>query len=1371
MIYDGIITNLKLNHMKIFTKIFVVAAALFAGVACTTDATEDLGVAVGGKTTLTISLEESRTQLGEKVDGVYPLYWSEGDQISVNGVASDALSAAAEGSATASFNFDGVLSHPYNIVYPASSLNEVTFPAAQSFKEGTFCAGAAPMYGYAASAEESIQMYNLAGVLRIAVSGDKTLSSVVLEAEQGNLAGTFAVDCATGALTLVEGTGSKSVAYTLGEGLALGATATPLYIAVPAGNYGKVLVSLYAVSGEKMVLQFDTTEKPILAGMVREFGAFEYVGSLGSEFIIDSVDALIAFAANPTKDARVTANLDLTGVEWTSIEGFAHTFDGGNFEIKGLTAPLFGGTSGSFKNVKLVDVNIVETVNPNVGALARYIQAPGADPLTVDNCSVSGKLYVNVTGFVPAVKEVLTDAAVGSLIGYIGGVHVSNCHSSAELDIHQVYSASTSLVVITCGGGIVGYVRNAEDTPHTASVSNCTNRGAVNYTNAVEKLTISARIGGVIGAIHMNTLATGLTNRGDVTIKGPFGSTHSHNFGGIIGWASQMTCNNSKNYGTLSISGGYFGALNVGGISGYFHNCAGTELHNYGPVSVADDVVVYQTIVGGAIGRHTGYSDVEFSILSNVSNNATVTVLSSMSEEAATAGYYHVGGTVAWSQNNDHDIVNNKEGVVTVKSNLINAEKNTYNLSIGGCVGYQTQNGPSNITNHAAMNIHCVVTTLESYTDYDLVRLCVGGGIGYANAASDPMVAIINSGDISVYAHAVGCLRVGGTMAQTASGEVSDSVNSGKIIIKEGTTTVKDLMMIGGNIACVGGTAAKTLTNTGDIIIEKGLSCGNKFSLGGNVGWTNQNLTTLRNSGNITLQGGTAGALSSAANDDKILNVGGNVGWVDVKRTMKDMENSGDITLNGVVAKYTMSVAGNVARYNTNDGMGGSGTDLKNSGAITIDEKSSTGGGLYVGGCVAIHQVHNSGNFTNCENDAPLTVKPSVSGNVYIGGVAGYLDGGTDRTLTNTKNGKVFVQLAKTVAGKTYAIGGVAGRMVDHSNPLTNYGDIEIKGTVAGTAFVSGIIGYPNNYNRVNILNDCTITLDAEFTSACRVGGICGGGSYGAVYGNAHNAGKIHATKNSKFKGETYIGGFFGEAKSEYLVVNDCSNSAEILFEGESGVGGAATASLNIGGLFGHATKLRSVQHGYTNSGNITFAGTHSSAAPVYIGGIFGHNEAPINNDEAFPVYTKGTAVVATQSVDGKDVTVTTTTTDPIYHECKVVNKGDVTCSGTSTGEIYVGGWAGYTAHPFLNAAVFCSVQGGKSNNVGMLMGIPYADATKATKSQVGGVFVGEYDEVDKIFKRVEIDGSNYFEYIYSAPIDENVAVADECTYISSIEE
>ncbi|MBQ2026645.1 MAG: hypothetical protein II214_01955, partial [Alistipes sp.] len=94
------------------TRIFLAVVALFA-YACATDTTEDLGVKLEGQTTeITLSLEESRTQLGEKVEGVYPLYWSEGDAIAVNGVASEPLTKAADGASAATFVVNGDIAYP-----------------------------------------------------------------------------------------------------------------------------------------------------------------------------------------------------------------------------------------------------------------------------------------------------------------------------------------------------------------------------------------------------------------------------------------------------------------------------------------------------------------------------------------------------------------------------------------------------------------------------------------------------------------------------------------------------------------------------------------------------------------------------------------------------------------------------------------------------------------------------------------------------------------------------------------------------------------------------------------------------------------------------------------------------------------------------------------------------------------------------------------------------------------------------------------------------------------------------------------------------------------------------------------------------------
>ncbi|MBE6198568.1 MAG: hypothetical protein E7141_07885, partial [Rikenellaceae bacterium] len=79
--------------MKNLFKILLAVVAL-AVVGCTTDTTDDLAVDFNkgnGQTTITLSLDGTRTHLGAKGEEGYPLYWSKGDQIALNGVASAPL--------------------------------------------------------------------------------------------------------------------------------------------------------------------------------------------------------------------------------------------------------------------------------------------------------------------------------------------------------------------------------------------------------------------------------------------------------------------------------------------------------------------------------------------------------------------------------------------------------------------------------------------------------------------------------------------------------------------------------------------------------------------------------------------------------------------------------------------------------------------------------------------------------------------------------------------------------------------------------------------------------------------------------------------------------------------------------------------------------------------------------------------------------------------------------------------------------------------------------------------------------------------------------------------------------------------------------
>ena len=72
------------------------------------------------KTVLSVGIDPStRTYLGEG-EGSHKVYWSNGDQIAVNGVASDELTGLEENAERANFTLNGLLDLPYKIVYPAS---------------------------------------------------------------------------------------------------------------------------------------------------------------------------------------------------------------------------------------------------------------------------------------------------------------------------------------------------------------------------------------------------------------------------------------------------------------------------------------------------------------------------------------------------------------------------------------------------------------------------------------------------------------------------------------------------------------------------------------------------------------------------------------------------------------------------------------------------------------------------------------------------------------------------------------------------------------------------------------------------------------------------------------------------------------------------------------------------------------------------------------------------------------------------------------------------------------------------------------------------------------------------------------------------
>lgn len=257
---------------------------------CQNDISENAPVGVDGTNSLTISLEETRTALGEKTGDTYPVYWSVGDRIAANGYCSNEVEIDAENKSRAIFNFEPTLNYPLSITYPYTTTTtaqapKVVFPAEQNYAEGTYSAGSAPMCGYVAKAGDAIALKHLAGVVRFPVkaSGEGfVLDKIVITSTDGaKLSGEFSVNCTTAVATATN-TASNSVTYTLPENFVLSTTTESiLYITLPAGSTGACKVDFYEPSGEKMTNYWES--KDIKSGIVREFKTIVYKRGVGGQ--------------------------------------------------------------------------------------------------------------------------------------------------------------------------------------------------------------------------------------------------------------------------------------------------------------------------------------------------------------------------------------------------------------------------------------------------------------------------------------------------------------------------------------------------------------------------------------------------------------------------------------------------------------------------------------------------------------------------------------------------------------------------------------------------------------------------------------------------------------------------------------------------------------------------------------------------------------------------------------------------------------------------------------------------------------------------------------------------------------------------------
>lgn len=1314
--------------MKQVSKFFISVLALVA-YSCTTDITEDLGVGLSGgqdSTTIEISLDGARTHLGEKEGDTYPMYWSLGDQIAVNGTASSSVGEEDAGTTNATFTFTPAVNLPYSVIYPApadgvaASATEgqypITFPAVQQYVDGNIAAGVAPMYGYVGEEGGNIKLSHLTGLLRFCPKGEGvTLTSIVVRSESGYIAGTFDIDCAAeGALVAREGAGNE-ITMSFGDGLALTAEGKPIYIAVPKGNYGIFTVTLNTAA-DAMVVAFDSEAKPINAGRVREFAAFDYVANADAsgEFIIDSKESLIKFskiASNfaPYTSAKLMAQIDMTGEEWTPIENFgAYTFDGNNtdlasaegYYIKGLSAPLFGATAATIKNLKLVDVAISESVNPNIGAIARLVTATDSSSPTVSGCYVSGDITVNCPNFV-ATEDSYDDMAIGGLVGVLQGATLSHSTNEATIEIKAVNSVD-SPVSVSVIGGLVGYAPlYGDSTP--SLVTNSTNKGAIKHAiGSVETAAsyYTVCIGGVLGYTpkENGVLAGTFTenhNWGPITINSYITGGNTH-VGGVYGFMSCVTATKSENHNTVSVESGYYRSLQLGGVVSYIPTASVDGFVNYqeGAVTISEGVTTLNILlVGGCIGKRP--SDDYTKLLTNIENHAPVSVYADIAAETDKyTQYTRIGGAVGWNQGDISNITNHSTGVVTVSSELHcnSIEALTH---IGGAVGYCNSGFITNLSNSAAVNVTADIYVKDDSTVLDQVSY-IGGTVGYViPRASSHITDLSNSGAVSFTGSCEGRLKIGGIAGHIGFGTNSTLLgtvtNSGAITFGE-NVELGSCFDLGGITGTLGLTSGEglTITNTdaADITIGKGLSVADNARIGGCLGWTDKAINGITNGGDVTFNGGTF------AGD---LYLGGCIGNETRTRLVTNANNSGALTLKGTTVSGSLTcIGGCVGTYENN--YGGECTNSGNTGAISIDENSNIVGQLLIGGCVGRRNTNSKGNLTNLSNNAPITVKSKCGNNVYIGGVGSYLwtTNNVFRNFTNGENGTITfdVQETTTTEDKIIAISGVGAMLRYHAVSMINKADIYVKGKIQTNIRIAGVVGTANNYDRNTLTNSGDITISAEMDGFCKVGGVKAEAAKGAKR-DLINTGNITFTESAHIKGSIKVGGLIGRGNGTFSpqignLETGCYNTGNITFNGKSG-NGDSSSLVYLGGMIGNLVSSGNMTSGgFSNSGTLSYNGTHNGG-DIYVGGVMGYN-----------------------------------TKDTSEWVGDLVNTGAVSCdatvaSGGVCGNIYVGGIAGCTTALLANFSHNANVAGYNSDYVGMITGTHRGDTQLVQNCKLGG--------------------------------------------------
>lgn len=747
------------------------ALSLIAAAACTKNEFDSQNVQNNeGRTVLTVELPgETKTILGDAQGDVRPVLWSKGDQISVNGVSSQALDIESN-AASADFTLNAGLTAPYSIIYPATMVKDgssvITLPSQQKAASGdNIISGSLPMAGY--SNTLSAKMGQLCGILGIHLkAGSQTglIRYIEVTATGGEpVSGDFSVDCQYCKLSS-EAQGVNVIRMEVQKAPST-ESASAFNVILPAGVYSQGFsVKVVDENGQ---------------AMIRNIG-----GSLELEAGKLMLMPELTFVPNGEEKGVEIA----TPEEWNS---FATAYNAGKYpdsQIATITADLdFSSVSAD----KFVTLGLRDGAkqSPNNGP-AKYFAG---------TLNGNGKKIIKLKSDVPFIQAIGTGALVqdinidktcsfapwydgekqlefGSLIGYCSGGTVKNCTSAASITVSQCNATANKAPLYI--GGLIGRNR-------AAAISDCTSAATIvsdkTYVTDAKAKT-SLYIGGFTGyCSNPNGVLENCTNTGNISVA----STARYIYvGGLCARCSAGTITGCTNSGTIEAtmaraSGDPCMFLRLGGLFSIIDTDEESSLtvsgcSNSGAITSRSNVK--QLYVGGIAGQ----VDALNATLIDNKNSGNITTTKRMR-------YLYCGGLFGCIEQPLTLSLNGEPHTGTIKIGSVESSTFT-SVYCGGIIG--KTNAELTISGDATWKSKITKTTLET----DIAAESFLGGIcGCADGGTISISGMKSGGTISVETLAFSKSGIGGILGcGTKGATVSNCANSSTISAKTSKAVIEE---------------------------------------------------------------------------------------------------------------------------------------------------------------------------------------------------------------------------------------------------------------------------------------------------------------------------------------------------------------------------------------------------------------------------------------------------------------------------------------------------------------------------------------------------------------------------------------------------